>query len=110
MRWPDPYSRTSIGVEHWNVAERQGQMAVLNILGAQEPFVAAPFCRSQHYDVFINYVRHAEGWDEIDGDGDVSSRGCLPLYKGKARVMAVASIFRDIDGLRAELTMERARW
>jgi NADPH-dependent 2,4-dienoyl-CoA reductase/sulfur reductase-like enzyme/nitrite reductase/ring-hydroxylating ferredoxin subunit len=106
-RWPDPYSGKSIRVEHWNVAERQGQTAALNMLGAREAFTAVPFFWSQHYDVVINYVGHAEAWDEIDVEGDVASRDCLLRYKEKGRVMAVASIFRDMDSLRAEITMER---
>lgn len=108
-RWPDPYSGKSIRVEHWNVAERQGQVAALNMLGAREPFAAVPFFWSQHYDVTINYVGHAESWDEIDVEGDVASRDCLLRYKEKGRVMAIASIFRDIDSLRAEIAMERVR-
>ena len=108
-RWPDPYSGQRIRVEHWNVAERQGQVAALNMLGAREPFAAVPFFWSQHYDVAINYVGHAESWDEIDVEGDVASRDCLLRYKEKGRIMAVASIFRDIDSLRVEIAMERAR-
>jgi len=77
------------------------------MLGAREAFTAVPFFWSQHYDVIINYVDHAEAWDEIDVEGDVASRDCLLRYKEKGRVMAVASIFRDMDSLRAEITMER---
>lgn len=107
-RWPDRHSGKSIRVEHWNVAARQGQTAALNMLGARERFAAVPFFWSQHYDVVINYVGHAESWDEIDIEGEVAARDCLLRYKEKNRVMAVASIFRDLDSLRAEIKMERS--
>jgi NADPH-dependent 2,4-dienoyl-CoA reductase/sulfur reductase-like enzyme len=108
-RWPDPHSKQNIRVEHWVVAERQGQTAARNMLGAREAFDAVPFFWSQHYDVPINYVGHAEKWDEIAIDGDISGRDCLLKYKSGGRVLAVASIYRDLDNLKAELAMEQMK-
>ncbi|MEA2893588.1 MAG: hypothetical protein QOI05_4381 [Bradyrhizobium sp.] len=106
-RWPDPHSGENIRVEHWVVAERQGQTAARNMLGAREAFDAVPFFWSQHYDVPINYVGHAEKWDEIAIDGDIAGKDCLLKYKRAGRVLAVASIYRDLDSLKAELAMEQ---
>jgi NADPH-dependent 2,4-dienoyl-CoA reductase/sulfur reductase-like enzyme len=89
------------------VAERQGQTAAANMLGLNERFDAVPFFWSQHYDVPINYVGHAEKWDEITIDGDIKGKDCLLRYKRNGRVLAVASVFRDVDNLQAELSMER---
>ena len=106
-RWPDPHSGVSIRVEHWVVAERQGRTAAFNMLGHREKFAAVPYFWSQHYDVPINYVGHAESWDELTVDGDIAARDCLLRYKRNGRVLAVASIYRDVESLEAELAMER---
>jgi len=106
-RWPDPVSGAAIRVEHWVVAERQGQAAALNMLGHRDKFTSVPFFWSQHYDVQINYVGHAESWDEIALEGDIAGKDCLLRYKQKGRMLAVASIYRDLDSLRAEAEMER---
>jgi NADPH-dependent 2,4-dienoyl-CoA reductase/sulfur reductase-like enzyme/nitrite reductase/ring-hydroxylating ferredoxin subunit len=107
-RWPDAHCRENIRVEHWVVAERQGQAAALNMLGHRAPFTAVPFFWSQHYDVPINYVGHAEKWDEIVIDGDIASKDCLVRFNRDGRVLAVASVFRDVESLQAEVIMERA--
>ncbi len=106
-RWPDPRSGSGIRVEHWVVAERQGQTAARNMLGQREAFDAVPFFWSQHYDLPINYVGHAESWDEVAVEGDIAARNCVLRYKRNGRILAVASIHRDVDSLKAELTMER---
>jgi NADPH-dependent 2,4-dienoyl-CoA reductase/sulfur reductase-like enzyme/nitrite reductase/ring-hydroxylating ferredoxin subunit len=106
-RWPDSHSRQNIRVEHWVVAERQGQAAAGNMLGERQPFDAVPFFWSQHYDVPINYIGHAETWDEITVHGDIAARDCLLQYKSRGRVLAVASIYRDLENLRAEFEMEQ---
>jgi NADPH-dependent 2,4-dienoyl-CoA reductase/sulfur reductase-like enzyme len=106
-RWPDPVSREAIRVEHWVVAERQGQVAALNLIGNREAFAAAPFFWSQHYDIPINYVGYAERWDEIAIEGDIAAKDCLLRYKRDGRTLAVASIFRDRQSLEAEIGFEK---
>jgi len=90
------------------VAERQGQTAARNMLGYREKYTAVPFFWSRHYDIRINYVGHAEKWDELAIEGDIAGRDCLLRFKRNGRVLAVASIFRDIESLQAEVAMEQA--
>jgi NADPH-dependent 2,4-dienoyl-CoA reductase/sulfur reductase-like enzyme/nitrite reductase/ring-hydroxylating ferredoxin subunit len=106
-RWPDRHSGQPIRVEHWVVAERQGQVAALNMLGLREKYEMVPFFWSQHYDMPINYVGHAERWDDVSVEGDVAAKDCLLRFKLGGRTLAVASIFRDVENLQAELEMEQ---
>ena len=107
-RWPDPHSGDNLRIEHWVVAERQGQAVAKNMLGQRQRFAEVPFFWSQHYDVPINYVGHAEKWDDLQIEGDIKARDCLVRYRRGGKVLAVASIYRDLESLKAELAMELA--
>ncbi|HEX4510935.1 MAG TPA: FAD-dependent oxidoreductase [Burkholderiaceae bacterium] len=106
-RWPDPHTGDRIRVEHWVVAQRQGRTAAENLLGRRVAFDAVPFFWSQHYDVQINYVGHAEHWDEILVDGDLGKREGTVRLRVAGRDLAVATIARDVESLQAEVAMER---
>jgi apoptosis-inducing factor 3 len=107
-RWPDRYSGESIRVEHWVVAQRHGELAARNMLGHKEPCTLVPFFWSQHYDVQISYVGHAEAWDRIDVEGEIAKKNCKLAFVRKNKTLAVATIGRDLESLRAEVAMERA--
>ena len=104
-RWPDPRAGR-IRVEHWVVAQRQGQTAARNILGARKPFVTPPFFWSNHFDLHIHYVGHGSGDDRAIASGDLKAKDASVIFRSGDKISAVASIGRDLENLKAEVKLE----
>lgn len=107
-RWPDAYSTARLRVEHWVVAERQGQVVARNMLGHRDRFDDIPFFWSNHYDeLSIQYTGHVEKWDETRIDGNVKEMDCAVSFMVNGKRRAIATINRDRQNLEAEVAMER---
>lgn len=106
-RWPEPRGGGNVRIEHWVLAQRQGQAVARIIAGERVPFADVPFFWSQHYDLAINYVGHAAKWDALEIEGSLERRDCVVRYRRGGRVLAVVTISRDRQSMEAELAMER---
>jgi NADPH-dependent 2,4-dienoyl-CoA reductase/sulfur reductase-like enzyme len=107
--FPDALSGARVRVEHWAVAERQGQVAAINILGGAERYETTPFFWSAHYDESLRYVGHAPKWDKIEIGGSIEARDFTARYSFEGRLLAAVSLNRDRENLEIEQTLDRAR-
>jgi len=94
-RYPDLRSGEHVRIEHWVVAQRQGEAAARALLGQGQPFRSAFFFWSAHFDLTINYVGHAPTWDRVVIDGNLSARDAAVHYHRGDKLLAVATVGRD---------------
>ena len=81
---------------------------LLRYIRIKRRFDYVPFFWSAHYDVSINYVGHAERWDDVKVDGDAAARDVAVLFERAGKPLALATIFRDGESLAFEVELERA--
>jgi NADPH-dependent 2,4-dienoyl-CoA reductase/sulfur reductase-like enzyme/nitrite reductase/ring-hydroxylating ferredoxin subunit len=106
-RYPEPRLGVSVRIEHWVVAQRQGQAVARDMLGLGLPFLDVPFFWSQHYDVRLAYVGHAESWDTVQVSGNLATRDATVIYRRAGRVLAVLTVGRDRQSLAVEAALGR---
>jgi NADPH-dependent 2,4-dienoyl-CoA reductase/sulfur reductase-like enzyme/nitrite reductase/ring-hydroxylating ferredoxin subunit len=104
--YPEPISGQQTRIEHWAVAERQGQVAAANMLGGQKKFDSAPFFWTEQYGVPLRYVGRATGWDAVTVDGDLQSGSLAARYFIEGKHCATATVGRDRENLDDELMLE----
>ena len=104
--YPDPLSGRPVRIEHWVVAQRQGQTAAANMLGSTIAFAAVPFFWTEQHGVALRYAGHAPGWDEIRIEGDVPAGDFTARYYEQGELRASASVGRDLDNLEDERRLE----
>jgi NADPH-dependent 2,4-dienoyl-CoA reductase/sulfur reductase-like enzyme/nitrite reductase/ring-hydroxylating ferredoxin subunit len=104
--YPHPRTSERVRIEHWTVAERQGEVAAANMLGQEQKFDSAPFFWTEQYGVPVRYVGHGVGWDEVRVDGTLGDEGGVLRYYRNGSHIASASINRDREILEDELRLE----
>jgi NADPH-dependent 2,4-dienoyl-CoA reductase/sulfur reductase-like enzyme/nitrite reductase/ring-hydroxylating ferredoxin subunit len=90
VRFPDWRTNEPIRIEHWRVAQEQGQVAARNMVGRPTRFRSAPFFWTNQYFVITAYVGFADGWDEIVFEGSPEEQRFVGLYVRQGRVLAAS--------------------
>lgn len=106
--YPDPLTGDPVRIEHWVVAERQGQVAAANMLGNREPFDSIPFFWTEQFGVALRYVGHAVRWDRVEIDGDVEQGSFIARYHDRGVHRASAAVGRELEILEDERRLESA--
>ncbi len=101
-----PWDGAQVRIEHWQVAVRHGQAVALSMLG-RGARRDVPFFWSQHHDVTLGYVGHAEHFDAPEIHGSLDKRDAHVVYRDGGVVRAVMTIGRDRLALDVEAAMER---
>lgn len=100
------YGADLVRVEHWVHAQRQGQAAAANMLGAGQAFTDVPFFWTHHYGLDIRYTGYAGGWDEVRIDGTLSKQDFTARFFRAGILVAAASVGRDLENLSVEATLQ----
>jgi len=92
-----PYRQTgdSIRIEHWRTALQHGHVAGCNMAGISTEYDSVPFFWTMQAGLGLQYVGHAQTWDEIIIDGEIAEKNFLAYYVAKGKVHAVAAMGRD---------------
>lgn len=105
--YPNPISGERVRIEHWVVAERQGEVAAANMLGERKRFDSAPFFWTEQYGVAVRYVGRGSGWDAVTCEGDFARDSLAARYFVGGTHCATATIGRDRENLEDELLLEQ---
>lgn len=101
-----PWHGQPVRIEHWQVAVRHGQAVARSMLG-QTVRQSVPFFWSQHHDVTLGYVGHAEQFDEPTIKGNLEARDAHVVYREHGVIRAVVTIGRDKLALEVDAAMDR---
>jgi NADPH-dependent 2,4-dienoyl-CoA reductase/sulfur reductase-like enzyme len=93
--FPENGDNKHIRIEHWRTAQQQGKVAALNMLGKKIPFDKVPFFWTNQVNLQLQYVGHAEDWDNIEIEGDLDEKNFLAYFIKGEKIKAVAASNRN---------------
>ncbi|PIJ49029.1 pyridine nucleotide-disulfide oxidoreductase [Erwinia sp. OLTSP20] len=113
VSWAD--SQGTKHIEHWRVAQQQGRIAALNMLGHQQVFDRVPFFWTTQFGTRYEYLGHGGDWDEYQLFGCLQDKDFIALYGRQGRLRALASCGRYrltaemIQRMQRPMTMAEAK-
>lgn len=107
-RYPDHRTGELVRIEHWVHAERQGQHAAKVLLGDEAPYAETPFFWSVHQGTTLNYVGHAVGFDPPRIEGSLHAGDATIRYGKGGRLLAMVTVGRDLESLKAGVELQGA--
>jgi NADPH-dependent 2,4-dienoyl-CoA reductase/sulfur reductase-like enzyme/nitrite reductase/ring-hydroxylating ferredoxin subunit len=104
--YPDFRSGERVRIEHWAVAQRQGQAVARAMLGIAGPYLEVPFFWSTHYEATLAYVGHAQHWDRSVERGNLDEGKFVTAFERQGQVLAVVCLGEDRLSLEIEAAMQ----
>jgi 3-phenylpropionate/trans-cinnamate dioxygenase ferredoxin reductase subunit len=86
-----------VRVEHYNSAEKMGAAAARSALGSETPYSYVHSFWSDQYDDKLEYVGHAQQWDNFIVRGDLAAREFLGFYLEGGVLRAAVGLNRGGD-------------
>ena len=103
----DPAGAGGQRIEHWVVAERQGQHAARAMLGSSARYEEVPFFWTRQTGVSLKYVGLAREWDQIAYRGEVEKGKFLAGFYRKGALVAAASMGMSDETTAVEVLLRR---
>ncbi len=96
---PDPLTGEGRRVEHWVVAERQGQHVARAMLGSRARYDEVPFFWTRQAGFSLKYVGYARTFDRVACRGVVEEGSFLAAYFQQGKLKAAASVRRGVESV-----------
>jgi NADPH-dependent 2,4-dienoyl-CoA reductase/sulfur reductase-like enzyme/nitrite reductase/ring-hydroxylating ferredoxin subunit len=90
-----PINQKPQRIEHWRLAQQQARIAASNMLGGDKHYTDVPYFWTFHFEKRLDYLGHAEEWDEIIYLGEPETFDFLALICKGGVVAAVAGCERE---------------
>jgi NADPH-dependent 2,4-dienoyl-CoA reductase/sulfur reductase-like enzyme/nitrite reductase/ring-hydroxylating ferredoxin subunit len=110
-----PYHGNRVRIEHWRVAQQHARVAAQGMIGNAATYEGVPFFWTYHYGKNIEYLGHADHWDELHIDGDIEAQDFAAFQMLDGIVAGVVACGREtatarlIESMRSNLTLAQAR-